>query len=324
MTKRSSIHIYIIISCLILVIGAAIGTVCHFVSNGFFNYGAENASGAEVTVNYSVVDYTQDGVEDICESAFSAQGLTNYSVATYEEEGYLVYSFSYGTDSSKLGSAVDSIKSQLETAAGENYNAAVTNASYSYYKAKVANSQAYIWASVAAAIAIAIEAAYIAVRYRIDMGAVSMLANIHSLLLLAAVMAITRIPFGTYFVAVSAICLLVSMISVLLFFAKVRSNFKEEEMSKLSPEERITGAAAATTKKTTWLCCAMLIVSAVYAIAALIATFSISAMAPALAAVCACVVCWYSSAVFTPAVYVRVRGNKAEKSAKAKKSKKEN
>ncbi len=319
MTKRSLMHIYIIITCLILVLGAAIGTVCHFITGSFFNYGVENADGAEVTVNYSLIDYTKSDVQSICESAFSSNSLSGYTVATYDDEGIIVYSFSHGTDSAKLDSAVSAIQSGLKTAGGESYNAAITNASYSYYNSDATNSQAYVWAAVAAAIAIAIEAVYIAIRYRIDMGAVSILANLSSVLLLTAVMAITRIPFGIYFVAVSLLCLLVSMISVLLFFAKVRSNYKDEEMSKLPPEQRITGAAAATTKKITWLCGSMLIVSVVYAIAALIATFSFSAMAPALAAVCACVVCWYSTALTLPSVYVRVRGNKEEKAAKSNK-----
>lgn len=323
MTKRSLIHIYIIITCLILAVGAAVGTVCHFISDGFFNYGADYASGAEVTVNYSIVDYTQSDVEDICESAFSAQGLKGYTKGTYESDGYIVYSFSYGVDEEKLDSAVKAIRSGL--ASNANYNAATSNAQYGYYDSLVTNPSAYTWCAVAAAIAIGIEAVYIAVRYRIDMGAVSILSNVNALCLFAAVLAITRIPFGTYVALIALLCLSVSMISVLLFFAKVRSNFKDEDMSKLSPEEHIAGAAANTSKKITYLCGAMLVVSVVYALAALIATFSISAMAPALAAVCACAVSWYSSAVFTPALYVRVRGNKAEKADKKdKKDKKEN
>lgn len=323
MTKRSLIHVYIIISCLILAVGAAIGTVCHFMSDGFFNYGVDYSSGAEVTVNYSVVEYTQSEVQNYCESAFSAQGLSNYTVATYEDEGYLQYSFSYSTDSGKLDAAVDAINSSLASGVGNEYS--LNKAAYHYYKSLVNNPSVYIWSAVAAAIAIGVEAVYIAIRYRIDMGVVSILSNVHSLLLFAAILAITRIPFGSYVATIAMLCLLVSMITVLLFFAKVRSNFKDEDMSKLSAEERITGAAANTSKKINLLCGAMLVVSVVYAIAAFIATFSLSAIAPALAAVCACVVCWYSSALVTPSVYVRVRGNRAERSGrKAKKEQKEN
>ena len=37
-------HIALIITVVIIAIGMAVGTICHFVSNGFFNYGDEFAS----------------------------------------------------------------------------------------------------------------------------------------------------------------------------------------------------------------------------------------------------------------------------------------
>ncbi len=323
MTKRSLIHICIFVSCIILAAGAAVGTVCHFLFGEFFNYGVDYASGAKVTVSYYLIDFSQDEVEDICTSAFESQGLSGYTLATSEDDGYIEYAFSSNTDSSKLESAVAKINDSLESGSGNEYSLNI--ASYHYYGSLVNNSSAYIWCAVAAAIAIGVQAVYIAIRYRIDMGAVSIIANIHSLLLLAAVLAITRLPFGTYVVAVMALCLLISMIALQLYFSKVRANFRDEDMSNLSTEEKIASARASSNKKILWLCVVMLIVCAVYAIAAFVATFSFTAAVPAVAAICACVVNLYSTAVFTPSVYAKVRGNKADKNAKkAKKAKKAN
>ena len=48
----AKIHLFIIISSLFIAIGMAVGTICHFCANGFFNYGGEFKSYNSVNIVY--------------------------------------------------------------------------------------------------------------------------------------------------------------------------------------------------------------------------------------------------------------------------------
>ncbi|MDE7087212.1 MAG: hypothetical protein K2O67_03365, partial [Clostridia bacterium] len=56
----SKIHLFIIISVLFIAIGMAVGTICHFCANGFFNYGGEFASYTSVKVTYTVSENSEE------------------------------------------------------------------------------------------------------------------------------------------------------------------------------------------------------------------------------------------------------------------------
>ena len=52
----SKMHILIIVSTVLIAIGLAVGLICEFVADGFFNYGADWASYKSITVSYNRID----------------------------------------------------------------------------------------------------------------------------------------------------------------------------------------------------------------------------------------------------------------------------
>ena len=84
MIKLSSkMRLFAIISSALIVIGLALGTVFHFTSDKFFNYGGEYSSYKSVTVSYVYTEFSKtEDVEKICEDAFGGAGLKSISVAS--------------------------------------------------------------------------------------------------------------------------------------------------------------------------------------------------------------------------------------------------
>ena len=56
----AKMHIMIIVSAVIIALGIAVGCVCHFVADGYFNYSGEYKSYQSVTVSYVVLDFGKD------------------------------------------------------------------------------------------------------------------------------------------------------------------------------------------------------------------------------------------------------------------------
>ena len=93
----SKMHILIIVSTVLVALGIMVGLICHFVANGYFNYGGDWGSYKEVTVSYAYVDFsTDDEVVEICNKAFDDCGLKYQSAADGNTEAgaVIVYSFS--------------------------------------------------------------------------------------------------------------------------------------------------------------------------------------------------------------------------------------
>lgn len=51
----SKMHLLIIISSVVIAIGLAVGIICQFVANGFFNYNDDYANYKSVTVDLSLI-----------------------------------------------------------------------------------------------------------------------------------------------------------------------------------------------------------------------------------------------------------------------------
>ena len=103
----SKMHLFIIISTVIVAIGLAVGLVCHFVANGFFNPGDNYSSYKAVKVLYSDLQISSERVEEICEQAFADSGVDYYTVVTAENASgeEVEYRFVTGVDSEALSSA---------------------------------------------------------------------------------------------------------------------------------------------------------------------------------------------------------------------------
>ena len=81
MTKlkiSAKMHIMIIVSAVIIALGIAVGCICHFVADGYFNYGGEYTSYQSVTVSYVVLDEA-DVSREICDKEFDKAGVKYYN-----------------------------------------------------------------------------------------------------------------------------------------------------------------------------------------------------------------------------------------------------
>ena len=112
----AKIHLFIIISSLFIAIGMAVGTICHFCANGFFNYGGEFKSYNSVNIVYYTSEYKdEEAIKPICDEALS--GFNAFEVSCYSDGklgGEIIYKFSAGTDVEKLQAAVDELNVKLD------------------------------------------------------------------------------------------------------------------------------------------------------------------------------------------------------------------
>ena len=184
----SKMHLFIIISTVIVAIGLAVGLVCQFVANGFFNPGANYASYKAVKVLYSDLQISSERVEEICEQAFADSGVDYYTVVSAENASgeEVEYRFVTGVDSEALSSAAQSIQSSVQ---GE-YSLA--SASFTEYNAEFGGTDDMMYAGIALAAAIAFQFLYFIIRYKFTMAVAAVGADLHNLLLFFAVLAITR------------------------------------------------------------------------------------------------------------------------------------
>ena len=116
----SKMHLFIIVSSIIIAIGAAVGTICQFVANGYFNYGADWESYRSVTVSYSCVDFAdKDEVKEVCEKAFADAGVSYYYSVSFGEKsgntvgGEYTFKFNYSVKEEKLQTAVNAINAVI-------------------------------------------------------------------------------------------------------------------------------------------------------------------------------------------------------------------
>jgi preprotein translocase subunit SecF len=156
-TKR---HLFIILSVVIIAIGMAVGTVCHFVSNGFFNYQSEFSSYKSVTVSYLAAEQTEDDVKNICEQALSDLHPVEVSYSDVSTGGEIVYKFSQDAETSALEKATEQINVKL-SANG------LSVASFHEATTFVGGSRVLIYTSIALASAAVFQCLYFLLRYKL-------------------------------------------------------------------------------------------------------------------------------------------------------------
>lgn len=296
-------HIFVIISVLIIAIGMAVGTVCHFISNGFFNYGAEFSDYDSVSVSYyTAADLNDKKIDDICMQAFGDLKPVEISYAS-DAQGNSVrratYKFVSGSDENALAAAVKAINAELEKDSG------LSAASYSKAVTQVGGSKVVVFTSIAIASAVAFEALYILARYRkFGVTLVALLSQIVNFGLFAALLALTRIPVGIEAVAFSAIVVILTAITSCIFFDKVKANVKNEVNADVALSELIGSSASSTYKVNALLCAVVAVAVVIFAIFGLAASFSVALLLSYVAALIAVLVCWFGFSIFTPSMYV--------------------
>ncbi len=332
MTKlklSSKMHIMIIVSAVIVAAGVAMGLIFQFVSNGYFNYGADYTSYNSVVVNYAYIDGKEDSINDICEKAFKEAGVSYYAytygdVATggkLEAGGQLVYKFSKNTDTAKIQSAKDAIHSAL-TAEG---TSGLSKASYHEAETVLGGGKALTFGAIALASAVVFQFIYFAIRYKLTAAFSALLADVHNLAIFVSLLAITRVPTGSTVFAFAALTVVATMIGCCFLFDKARKNSKDEKFAKLDALEQADVCANESITEIAVTAVGAAVIGLILFVLMSVSALSVQlAVTSAVLALLSAAASIYGTAFFTPSVYSRIRragGNlKASHPQKVKKS----
>lgn len=305
----SKMHLFIIISCIIIALGIAIGVVCQFTAGGYFNYGADWSGYKSVTVSYEYVDFPDKSkVEEICDSAFSDSGVTSYisSWGDTSTGGVLVYKFTLGTDDGSLDKACTAIQKAIENqVTGDIY---LSGASVHTDSTILGGGKSLMMGGIALASVVVFEFLYFLIRYKVSMALGALLANVHNLALFISLLSITRIPIGTSVFAYAVLTVVLTMIGCCFLFGKMRKNFKDEDLAKLTACEIVDKSASQTFMTNFNISVVMAVASVLLFVLFTISSFSpLAIISPVLSALAVFVACAYGTQVFTPAVYSRFR-----------------
>lgn len=301
----SKIHLFIIISVILIAIGMAVGTACHFCANGFFNYGEEFSSYKCVTVTYYTSEYKDaDAIRPVCDEAL--KGFDAYEVSYYSDNrmgGEIVYKYSTKTDSAKLQAAVDSLNISLDK-----NNSGLNVASLHEATVNEGGSRAIIYASIALASAAAFQFLYFILRYKLRAAFSALLACVHNLGVFVALAAITRIPVGTQFIAFGAAVVLLTMILSCVLLDRTKKNFANEIYAKTERLEVVDTSACEVRIIGFVAICALAVATVVFGIFAAVSQMWIGALAPYGLALLGLIACFYGALFFTPAVHGAIDG----------------
>lgn len=302
----SRMHIMIIVSAIVIAIGLAVGLICEFVADGYFNYGNEYKSYQSVTVTYSFVDF-KDGndVKEICDKEFKSAGVKYYASVNSEDADYYEFRFSNGTKTEKIKSAVDAINGKIND---DTAYSGISLAAYHKVNAKLGGGYALKFGAIALAASVAFQFIYFIIRYRLTAAFAALLADVHNLGIFVSLLAITRVPVASSVFAFAALTVLMTMIGCSFLFGRVRKNNKNEAFAKLGANE-ISDISA---QESLFSVC----VSAVgFGAVALLAFVFLSISALSVTGVLACVFgslfaavsAVYGTSFFIPSVYPRFK-----------------
>ena len=324
-------HLFIIISSVLVAIGIAVGLICEFVSSGYFNYGAEFKSYKTIEVNYAYVECSSnDKIIDICDSAFDKAGVSYYTCASGDtaDGGRVIFKFSKGTDTKKLLSSIDGIQSGVLAYINSNNQTAVklediqSNASFHCLEAELNGNKVLTYASIAIASAIVLQFLYYVVRYKLTMALAACLASIHNLAIYVSLLAITRVPVGISAVAFAGLTVLATMIASAFLFDRYRRNFKKEKYEKTSVGE-ITDISVGESFNSILYPVVGVAVSAVliFVLLSISAMSALTVLAPVAAAIFSVAATLYGTVFFIPPVYTRIKSIGDQVKARSKNKK---
>lgn len=217
-------HLFILISALIIAVGLAVGTICHFVGGGFFNYGGQFDGYKTVEVSYRTSDdFYGEKVKEIADARLS--GYLSVSRNDTDLGGSYTYKFASGYESEALSGKATEITEALSAAGIESGLAEAHE-----FASTVGGSTTLIFVAVAAATAAVFQSLYFAVRYKLSAAVSVLLAHIHNIGVFVALVALTRIPVGIELTALAAAVVLITAVTSCVLFDRIRKNSKEEEL----------------------------------------------------------------------------------------------
>lgn len=309
-------HLLIIVSSVIIVLGLMIGIICEFAADGYFNYGADWDSYKSVTVSYEYVDVSggdvepEDRVKEICDKVFADKGVKKYYLCTSgttSTGGEINYRFTNYTSSEKLDEAAIAIETEIK-ALQNSGDLKLSHASAHNEIASIGSGKALWRGAVALAAIAAFQFIYFVIRYKLTMALAAMLANVHNLAIFLSLLAITRIPVGTSMFTFAVLTVVLTMIGCGFMFDRMRKNFKNEEFKKLSAFEQVDTSAIECFKLNVIIPACLACVAVIFFVLMSISALSVLAiMAPVFGALISFIACAYGTAVFTPSVYSRFK-----------------
>lgn len=309
----SKMHLFIIISSVIIALGIAVGTICHFAANGFYNYGADWASAKSITVTYENIDYpSKDTVMEICDNAFSANGIKAGKVTTLKGTsstgGRIIYEFMSSTDTAKLEKAVTDIEAKIVSDVSVDGNIRLSYASENTGVTLPEAGKALWRGVIAAAVAVVVAGVYFVIRYGLTSALAVLLACVHNLALFLSVTALVRIPVGSSIVTFAVLTLVVTLAGSCFLFDRVRKNSKDEDLRKLGSFELVEKSASESFMINLFTPAVLCAVSVVLFILMSISSLSpLAVMSPLMLAIVSFLSCAYGLLMFTPSVYTRFK-----------------
>lgn len=304
----AKMHLFIVISCIVIAAGIAVGICCQFMAEGYFNYGADWSSYKSVTVSYENVDFTDGNtVKELCDQAFSEAGIQSYTVqwGSTSTGGSLVYKFTLATDDASLNTARTAIQAAIDTKVTD---ISLSRASVHVDTTLLGGEKSLMMCGIALASIVGFAFLYFLIRYKVSMALGMLLASVHNLALFISLLSLARIPVGTSVFAFAALTVVLTVIGCCFLFGKMRRNGKDEDYAKLSAFELVDKSAGECFRLNLVMIASMAAVAVLLFILMSISSLSpLAIISPVLCAFAAFLSCAYGIQMFTPAVYSRFK-----------------
>lgn len=308
----SKMHLFIIISCIIIAVGAAVGTICQFVANGYFNYGADWESYKSVTVSYSCVDFADEKeMKEVCDKAFTDAGTQYYYSELFGDKtgnvvgGEFTFKFNKSVSEEKLQTAADAIN---EVIASKSNGVIQSVASVHTVDGLLGSGKALWRGAVALAVVIVCHFIYFAIRYKLTMALGALLADVHNLAIFVSLLSLSRVPVGSSVITFAVLTVLLTVIGTCFLFDRLRKNVKDEANAKLTAFEIVDKSASESFKVNLFLpVCLAAVATVLFVLTSISAMSALAVLAPMFGAVICFVSCGYGLLLFTPAVYSRFK-----------------
>ncbi|MFQ7077614.1 MAG: hypothetical protein ACLRSW_06580 [Christensenellaceae bacterium] len=184
-----------------------------------------------------------------------------------------------------------------------------TTASLRALSAMTANSEraaatlaaGYLWrAALAGAVVLLAEFIYIAVRYKLNMGAAAAVSSLTGTLLTVALVALVRLPVTASLAYAGAFALLYTTVTSMLALNKMRENFKTDEYKEKSADEAIVSSLPVKTILAFAAVSAVALVLVGAIAVASVRWFAIASLIGVLAGT-------FASLIFMPAIYLPLK-----------------
>lgn len=303
----SKLKIFAAISFVIIVLGMALGTVFHFIGNGFFNYGGEYSSCKTVNVNYVYSEFgKEEDIITLCETEFEKAGLKSYTSvsASSSTSNNITYKFSYGTDDKALEEAVAAINESIASATKDFNDVTQSRASFQTERTLQGGEKAVSRAAIVLGVIIVIQALYALLRYKLSAMLTSCAIQLHNLGLFAALLALCRVPVTSAAATFAVMAAIVTSVILGLTLEALKRARKDSDNAKLLIDE-ICDLTSGKAFKTNLLFSAFLAIAAilVYVFTAISALSPVVILSASACALVAFVSSFYGSVFLAPAVY---------------------